>query len=214
MNFSATFGGWHRATIFADNCADDNDLANATRKSLEIEDVDIKVKDLIRSRDFEMAESLPNSKPTSSTCNMVVTGDTELNLHHGSPVTLRGVRWLITEKAVRDPLTGRPVLEALGNKTRDILAATAENHSGVVYVSELPTAAPLPKEKGIYSSKACTILMVASTTLTGMKTIVGSPWVPRTQWRNGKHSNPRLRRPRLMACPPKASSNSRVFSVN
>jgi len=75
-------------------------------------DIEHSVEDLIKPRTFEMAASLPD-------------------------VTLRGVRWLVTEQAVGDPLLGRPVLEVLGLNTRNILAAAAEKYSGTVDVAAL-----------------------------------------------------------------------------
>lgn len=88
-------------------------------------------------RTFDVAANLPDGNPASLTCSKIVTVDTKLHIRHGTALTLRGVRWLVTDQAVGDPLLGRPVLEALGLNTRNILAAAAEKHSGEVSVSAL-----------------------------------------------------------------------------
>lgn len=58
--------------------------------------------------------------------------NTELHIRHGTALTLRNVRWLVTDQTVGEPLLGRPVLEELGLNTRNTLAAAAEKYSGVV----------------------------------------------------------------------------------
>ena len=133
--FTATFGDRHRANICADTCSDDNILDKHMLLQFKKAGVEYALEDLARPRTFDMAADLPNGKRASITCDQVVTVDTELHIRHGSALVLRGVRWLVTDQAVGDPLLGRPLLEALGLNTRDILAAAAERHSGVVDVS-------------------------------------------------------------------------------
>lgn len=109
--------------------------------------VDYTVQDLLRPRQFEMAAYLPDGNQASITCIKVLTVDTELHIRHGPALTLRGVRWLITDQTVGEPLLGRPVLEFLGLNTRDILAAAAEKYSGVVDIPDILDAIPEPKGK-------------------------------------------------------------------
>lgn len=64
---------------------------------------------------------------------------------------------LVTDQAVGEPLLGRPVLEFLELNTRDILAAAAEKHSGVVDITEYFNATPKGKVArildGVYHSE-------------------------------------------------------------
>lgn len=119
--------------------------------------VEHKIEKLVRPRKFDMAASLPDGKPSFLLCNEVITIDVELHIRHGSALTLRGVRWLVTDQAVGEPLLGRPVLEFLGLNTRDILAAAAEKHSGAVDIPEYLKATPEGKVArildGVYHSE-------------------------------------------------------------
>ena len=146
--FTATFGERHRATICADTCSDDNILDRYMLQAFKKAGVEHTVEELPRPRTFNMAAHLPNGKPAPLTCRQVVTADTELHIRHGSALILRGVRWLVTDQAVGDPLLGRPLLEALGPNTRDILAAAAEKHAGVVDVSALVGTDPANAPSG------------------------------------------------------------------
>ena len=140
--FTATFGECHRATICADTCSDDNILDQHMLLEFKKAGVEHSVEDLPRPRTFNMAAKLSDGKSAALTCKQIVTVDTELHIRHGSALTLRGVRWLVTDQTVGDPLMGRPLLEVLGLNTRDILAAAAEKHSGAVDVSTLFATAP------------------------------------------------------------------------
>lgn len=94
-----------------------------------------------------MAASLPNGDAAPPICTKVLTIDTELHIRHGSALTLRRVRWLVTDQTVGELLLGRPVLKKLGLNTRDILAAAAEKHSGVVDLYDVLYSKPEPKGK-------------------------------------------------------------------
>jgi len=135
--FSATFGRKLRRTICADIGADANIIGDAMLTDFKKAGVDFTVEDLPVKSVFDMAASLPNGKPASLICDKAVVIDTELHIRHGSALILRGVRWLVTNQSVGEPLLGRPLLEALGLNTREILSAAAEKHSGVVDVSAL-----------------------------------------------------------------------------
>ncbi len=56
---------------------------------------------------------------------------------HKTAVTLRGIRWLVSDQKVGEPLLGRRLLEALGLNTVNVLAAAVEKNSGSVDVSNL-----------------------------------------------------------------------------
>ncbi len=84
-----------------------------------------------------MAACNPDGKRSKSVCTRALVLDAELHIRHGTALTLRGVRWLVTYQTIGEPLLGQPLLEALGLNTRNILAAAAEKHSGAVDVSTL-----------------------------------------------------------------------------
>lgn len=99
--------------------------------------MEFNVEDLPRPRHFDLAACNTDGKPAKLVCNHALTVDVELHIRYGTALTLRGLRWLVTDQPAGEPLLGRPVLEALGFNTRDTLAAAAEKHSGVVDVSTL-----------------------------------------------------------------------------
>lgn len=105
--FNATFGGHYRSTICADNCSDDNILDTHMLSEFKRSGVDHVTENLPRPRHFDMAASLPDGRPASLICHKIVTVDTELHIRHGSALVLRGVRWLITDQAVGEPLFDR-----------------------------------------------------------------------------------------------------------
>ena len=88
-------------------------------------------------RSFDMAACTPDGKRAKLVCTRALVVDAELHIRHRTALVLRGVRWLVTDQAVGEPLLGRPLLEALGLNARSILAAAAEKHSGVVDMSTL-----------------------------------------------------------------------------
>lgn len=145
--FTATFGERHRAKICADTCSDDNILDHAMMAEFKKSGVEHAVETLLRPRIFDMAANLPNGKRASLTCKKAVTVDTELHIRHGTALTLRGVRWLVTDQLVGDPILGRPVLEILGLNTRDILAAAAEKHCGIIDIAQILDAKTEPQGK-------------------------------------------------------------------
>jgi len=69
VNFIATFGGHHRATICdraticADTCSDDNIMDRSMLENFRKFNIEHSVEDLIKPRTFEMAANLPDGKP-------------------------------------------------------------------------------------------------------------------------------------------------------
>lgn len=61
-----------------------------------------------------------------------VTLHPEVHIRHGTAIVIRNVHWLITDQKIAENVLGRPILEALGLNTRNLLAATAEKLSGGV----------------------------------------------------------------------------------
>ncbi len=122
-----------------------------------------------------MAACNPDGKRVKLVCTRALVSDAELHIRHGTAVTLRGVRWLVTDQTVLEPLFGRPLLEALGLNTRNILAASAEKHSGAVDVPTLfGTNLEVPKTDASPAfSKASTTVMVAPTMRTSTTMTAG-----------------------------------------
>lgn len=67
----------------------------------------------------------------------MLTIGTELHIRHGPALEMHGMRCIVTDHIVRNPLLGRPILETLGLNTRDIMVAAPEKYSGVVDVHDL-----------------------------------------------------------------------------
>lgn len=84
-----------------------------------------------------MATTKADDEIPTQVCSRAVTIDTDLLIRHGSALTERNMRWIVTNQIVDEPLLGRPLLEALGLNTREILAAAADKHHGQVDVSTL-----------------------------------------------------------------------------
>ena len=88
-------------------------------------------------RELTMAATLQNGEKSVINRMKVATIHTELHIRHGTALVLRNLRWYVTAQNVGEPLLSRPVLEALGLSTRNVLASAAERYAGVTDVSEL-----------------------------------------------------------------------------
>lgn len=69
-----------------------------------------------------------NGNPAELVITREITVDVELHIRHGTSLILRNVRWLVTDQLVGESLLGRPILEALGMDTSEILSGAAEKH--------------------------------------------------------------------------------------
>ncbi len=93
----------------------------------------VSVNDLRPPHRYAMAaKSLETGQDAYIKCTHTATIDVELHVRHGTTLILRNLKWLVTEQRVREPLLGRPTLEALGLNTANILAAAADKHGGEV----------------------------------------------------------------------------------
>lgn len=84
-----------------------------------------------------MAAYNPDGQKATLIFKLAMTVDSGLHIRHVTSLVLHGLRWLVTYQTVGDPLPGRPLLDALGHNTRNILAAAASKHSGAVDLSTL-----------------------------------------------------------------------------
>lgn len=135
--FDAVFANKLRGKVCADNGADGNIMDTQTLRELEATGVEINAQRLDRPRVFEMAAALPNGERACLTCDNAVSIDTELKIRHGAALVLRNLNWLVTEQPVAEPLIGRPLLEALGLNTRELLAAAADRFAGSIDAERL-----------------------------------------------------------------------------
>lgn len=60
------------------------------------------------------------------TCDKQVMMNRELFIRHGCYLELRNVKWYVAMSDMSEPILGRPILEAFGIHTRDILAAAVD----------------------------------------------------------------------------------------
>ena len=95
-----------------------------------------------------MAACTPDGKRAKLVCTRALIVDAELHIRHGTALVLRGVRWLVTDQAVGEPLLGRPLLEALGLNASNFLSAAAGKHSVVVDMSTLFGTDPEVAQEG------------------------------------------------------------------
>ena len=98
--FTAKFGEHYNTTVCADTCSDDNILDERMPNNLRKAGVEHTTEKMPRPRTFHMAANLPDGTLASLTRSQVVTVDTELHIPHGSALTLRGVRSLVTKQVV------------------------------------------------------------------------------------------------------------------
>ncbi|MEM1369510.1 MAG: hypothetical protein AAGG02_16175 [Cyanobacteria bacterium P01_H01_bin.15] len=137
VNFGAVFEEKWRGTICTDIGADDNIIDFSTIAQINSAGVVCDPKPLLRPRDFRMAALLEDGTQAVIKCTHTLTMNIELNIRHGTALMLRGVKWLVTNQEVGEPLIGRPLLEKLGFHTRDILSAAADKHGSIIDVPSL-----------------------------------------------------------------------------
>lgn len=135
--FTAVFGSKYRDQVCADNGADGNILDKETLRRIIAAGVDASVEELSQPRVFDMAAANADGASAKLVCTKSVSVDTELHIRHGTTLRLRNLKWLVTDQRVSDPLLGRPILEALGLNTRDLLAAAADQFCGSVDAERL-----------------------------------------------------------------------------
>lgn len=84
-----------------------------------------------------MAVEDANGSSAKIMCNKTFTLDMELHVPHGTSLVLRSVKWYVSTQAAKEPLLERPVPEAFGLTTSDILAAADDRYNGSLDLSHL-----------------------------------------------------------------------------
>lgn len=135
--FNATLDDKVRTTVCADICSAVTLMNAKMLVKIQKASTNIKVEKLPTQKTFNMVARNSDGSRTTISCGKAVTLDTDLHIRHGSALILRSLRWLVTPKAVQEPLLGRPVLESLGLDCHKVLAAVVDRHGGAIDVSTL-----------------------------------------------------------------------------
>lgn len=78
-------------------------------------------------------------------CNKEITTDVQLVVRHGTYFELRNVTWHVSISDATETLLGRPVLEARGINTKDLLAAVADKMGESTHILSLLSDTQYPK---------------------------------------------------------------------
>ena len=120
-------------TVLADGCGDDNLLPSSLLKRITNVGSTVRTTTLASSETFREIGS--GTQPL--TCSRKVELDVELRNRHGSMLLLRKVTWKVVEEEIEYVILGRPLLEALGINTRDLLEQVSDTFSGVINIDSL-----------------------------------------------------------------------------
>ncbi|CDF35330.1 unnamed protein product [Chondrus crispus] len=78
-------------------------------------------------------------------CDKEVTLNVELFIRHGFYLELRNMAWYVATTEVGEPLLGRPVLEALGINTKELLVAAIDRMGHSIEIGSLVPDEVYPK---------------------------------------------------------------------
>lgn len=109
-------------------------------KALLDKRADMNVRMLPGAKPLHLAASKSKEgKALSVTYDREVSINTELLIRHGKSLMVRNLKWLVAipEQEVPECLLGRPILEALGMDTKEILEAAIDKHGGAIDASLL-----------------------------------------------------------------------------
>lgn len=129
--FTATYGGKVQEILCADNGSDMNLMGADLLKRIQTNGGKVVVTKFKNPLLYSMAANLDDGKSARISCTRRAVMDTELHIRHGKTLVLKNLKWMVTDQQVDEPLLGRPVLEALGLNTSDILAAAADKQHGI-----------------------------------------------------------------------------------
>ena len=132
--FSASFcQGKIETLALADGGGDDNILPSSLLQQIFKINGAVRVEALPHTECF--GQVVKDAPELTGKCKMDL--DVDLKIRHGSNLLLRNVVWKISDQDTEFVILGRPVLEALGINTRDILGEVCDKFSGVVKVDSL-----------------------------------------------------------------------------
>lgn len=129
--FTAVFADRMRCTC-ADNGAGGNIMDRVTLENLKDAGKPLCIEQLNHPRLLDMMACTEHRESARLVCKAAVTLHTKGHIRHGSALVLRKFHWLIPDQKLAEPLLVRPILEALGLNTRNIIVANADILSGSV----------------------------------------------------------------------------------
>lgn len=137
--FDESFGGNVNQPFCADIDADVTFMDEKIFQKIENKENNFIIQNFWKTIIYEKAAKNENGYRAKIKCDESIILDMELHIRHRTSLMLRDIAWYITEKAVTEPLLGRPVMEALGLSTECILAAAAHRYNGSLDLSHLCT---------------------------------------------------------------------------
>lgn len=138
----ATFPETIVRRLCADNGSDINLMPPDLLASLIEKRANIQVTSFKSIRKFGLAASKSeDEQPLYVACDREVEVTTELHIRYGKSLKLRKLKWYVATHDVDEPLLGRPILEALGLNTKELLEAAYDK-----YGSSVDADAILPPE--------------------------------------------------------------------
>lgn len=127
-------------------------------KRLEKAGVSVAGEELRPPRTYLLAATDENGDHPRLMCKKAITVDMLWHIRHGNSLTLRGVRWFVTEQAVGEPLLGRPLLWTLGLNCTEMRGAASAGDNGDVDASTiLADAADRPVGESTASYQVCSM---------------------------------------------------------
>jgi len=136
---NATFGHKIERMICADNGSDINVLPPDLLRELEESGAKMKVRKYDQPKIYHLAvAAVSDGAPAQFACDREVVLDVQLFMRHSCYIELRNVKWYVPTTATPDPLLGRPVLEALGINTKELLIAARSRMGESVDLAGIP----------------------------------------------------------------------------
>ena len=129
--FSASFcDGCVHTTVLADQGSDECILPPQVLSQIGKVRSDLDVVTLDRPCHYETVDK----SAKSLTCSRVVTLNILTKIRHGTELSLRGIKWYVSDTPVGHCIISRHVLSALGLNNRILLEAACHRHNGIVDV--------------------------------------------------------------------------------
>lgn len=131
------FGFRHRDTVCANSGENGNIFYSRKLRRIIDAGVELEIEVLPNPRLFDIAAHTMEGKKSILVCDRTIYIDCELHIRHGTLLMLRNLKWLVTEQKFPEPILERPILEAFGLHTRELLVAAADRLSGSVDAQNL-----------------------------------------------------------------------------
>ena len=134
----AMFSKKFKTILCADGGSDINLISPEILQHLFEKGARVKVTESESPKQFGLAaKNNQKGEEVFVTCNKQVEMNIELFIRHGCFLELRNIKWYVAMSEMAEPILGRPILEALGINTRDLLAAAVDQVGSSLDVSHL-----------------------------------------------------------------------------